>query len=146
MFGIVHDGIGGHQEMAVIRNFVLHESAMLEMGIEGLFLFQIPVMEAQHIQLVVNMFEDNLYPPTGEAIEVVRLLGLRGIVEWPFQPTIIRTLVAPLVTASIVTILIEKGDFAGGKSILIVLVAINLFHKIVGSVIIVPKEGKMTPT
>jgi hypothetical protein len=34
MAWIVDDGIGSYQEMAVVSNAVLHERAVLEMGIE----------------------------------------------------------------------------------------------------------------
>lgn len=34
VLGVVDDGIGGNQEVAVVSHMILHETAVLEVGIE----------------------------------------------------------------------------------------------------------------
>ena len=49
MPGIVDDGLGRDEEMAVVLHAVLHEQTMLEMGIEGFLLLQFAALESEHV-------------------------------------------------------------------------------------------------
>lgn len=53
MLWIVDDGIGGNEEMAIVCNLILHEWSVLEMSVERLLLFHLPMIESNHIQLVI---------------------------------------------------------------------------------------------
>ena len=52
------------------------------------------------------MLEDDLLPSSGEAVEMIALLGLGGVIEWPLQPTVGGSAVTPLVNESFVVVLI----------------------------------------
>ena len=91
------------------------------------------------------MFKDDLFPPMDQAVEVVALFGLGGIVERPLQPAVVRTLVAPFVATAVVSIFIEKGYLTGGESIMIVLIAIYVLHEVSDSVGVVSQQGEVTP-
>lgn len=137
MLGIVNDSAWCYKEVAIVRDFILHESPVLEMGVERLLLLQLPIVEPEHIEFVVNMLKNNLLPSTCHTIEMVALFGLGGVVERPFQPTIVRTAVAPLITTSIIAIFIKIGYFFSGKGIFVVLIAFDLFHEISNGIIII---------
>ena len=130
MCRIVDDGGWRNKEVAVVGYLVFHETTMLEVGVERFLPFQLPMMESQHKEFVVNMLKDNTLPSSCQTVEMVRLLGLGGIVEGPFQPAVVRAAVAPLVAAPVVAIFIEKSNLAGGEGILKVLIPLNLLHEV----------------
>lgn len=75
------------------------------------------------------MLENDLLPSSCKTIEMIGLLGLRGIVKRLFQPTVFGATVTPLVTASLMVELIEESDLRGGERIPVVLIAFHLFMK-----------------
>ena len=130
MLGIVDDGVWRYKEVAVVGYLVFHEATVLEVGVERFLPFQLPMMESQHKEFVADMLEDDLLPSSCQAVEMVRLLGLGGIVEGPLQPAVVRAAVAPFVAAPVVAIFIEESNLAGGEGILKVLIALNLLHEV----------------
>ena len=137
MFRIVDDGTGRHKEMAVVCHSVFHEGAVLEMSIERLLFFQFAIIEPYHIQLVADMLKDDLAPSAGQAVEMIALLRLGGIVEWPFQPTVFGAAVAPFVTTAFIAVFIEESNSISREGIFVVLIAVNLLHKVSVDILVV---------
>ena len=83
MLRVVDDGPWRDEEMAVVGDAVLHETAVLEMGVERFSFLYLAMMESQHVELVVNMLKDHLFPTAVHAVKVICLFRLGSVVEWP---------------------------------------------------------------